>query len=252
MKVSFRDLGQMDYKACWDLQQTLFDSLTARKRPAADTVRNATGTETSAADAARETDGAAIPAEDAGTILLVEHPPVYTLGKSGRAENLLIPKAALEAMGAKFFHIDRGGDITFHGEGQIVGYPILDLEKIAVGLRQYIESLEEAVIRTVAAYGIGAGRIAGASGVWICEKGVPPRKICAIGVRSSRYVTMHGFALNVSTDLRWFSYINPCGFVDRGVTSIEKETGCRIASDEVKERLVKNLSEILNVKIYNK
>ena len=128
MKVSFRDLGQMDYKACWDLQQTLFDSLTARKRPAADTVRNATGTETSAADAARKTDGAAIPAEDAGTILLVEHPPVYTLGKSGRAENLLIPKAALEAMGAKFFHIDRGGDITFHGPGQLVCYPILDLE----------------------------------------------------------------------------------------------------------------------------
>ena len=169
MKVSFRDLGQMDYKACWDLQQTLFDSLTARKRPAADTVRNATGTETSAADAARETDGAAIPAEDAGTILLVEHPPVYTLGKSGRAENLLIPKAALEAMGAKFFHIDRGGDITFHGPGQLVCYPILDLERLGIGLREYIASLEEAVIRTTARYGIAAGRIAGASGVWIAR-----------------------------------------------------------------------------------
>lgn len=252
MKVSFRDLGQMDYKACWDLQQTLFDSLTARKRPAADTVRNATGTETSAADAARETDGAAIPAEDAGTILLVEHPPVYTLGKSGRAENLLIPKAALEAMGAKFFHIDRGGDITFHGPGQLVCYPILDLERLGIGLREYIASLEEAVIRTTARYGIAAGRIAGASGVWIVEEGAAPRKICAIGVRASRFVTMHGFALNVSTDLEWFGLINPCGFVDRGVTSIERETGRTVPMDEVKKSIVTVLSEKLDVKIYNK
>lgn len=252
MKVSLRDLGQMDYKACWDLQQTLFDSLTARKRPAADTVRNATGTEASAADAARETDGAAIPAEDAGTILLVEHPPVYTLGKSGRAENLLIPKAALEAMGAKFFHIDRGGDITFHGPGQLVCYPILDLERLGIGLREYIASLEEAVIRTTARYGIAAGRIAGASGVWIVEEGAAPRKICAIGVRASRFVTMHGFALNVSTDLEWFGLINPCGFVDRGVTSIERETGRTVPMDEVKKSIVTVLSEKLDVKIYNK
>lgn len=252
MKVSFRDLGQMDYKACWDLQQTLFDSLTARKRPAADTVRNATGTEASAADAARKTDGAAIPAEDAGTILLVEHPPVYTLGKSGRAENLLIPKAALEAMGAKFFHIDRGGDITFHGPGQLVCYPILDLERLGIGLREYIASLEEAVIRTTARYGIAAGRIAGASGVWIVEEGAAPRKICAIGVRASRFVTMHGFALNVSTDLEWFGLINPCGFVDRGVTSIERETGRTVPMDEVKKSIVTVLSEKLDVKIYNK
>lgn len=252
MKVSFRDLEQMDYKACWDLQQTLFDSLTARKRPAADTVRNATGTEASAADAARETDGAAIPAEDAGTILLVEHPPVYTLGKSGRAENLLIPKAALEAMGAKFFHIDRGGDITFHGPGQLVCYPILDLERLGIGLREYIASLEEAVIRTTARYGIAAGRIAGASGVWIVEEGAAPRKICAIGVRASRFVTMHGFALNVSTDLEWFGLINPCGFVDRGVTSIERETGRTVPMDEVKKSIVTVLSEKLDVKIYNK
>lgn len=249
MKVSFRDLGQMDYKACWDLQQTLFDSLTARKRPAADTVRNATGTETSAADAARETDGAAIPAEDAGTILLVEHPPVYTLGKSGRAENLLIPKAALEAMGAKFFHIDRGGDITFHGPGQLVCYPILDLERIGIGLREYIEALEEAVIRTVAEYGIAAGRIAGASGVWIDPGKARPRKICAIGVRSSRYVTMHGFALNVTTDLEWFSRINPCGFTDRGVTSIAAETGSQPSMQEVKQLVIRELATALQCEI---
>lgn len=145
MKVSFRDLGQMDYKACWDLQQTLFDSLTARKRPAADTVRNATGTESSAADAARKTDGAAIPAEDAGTILLVEHPPVYTLGKSGRAENLLIPKAALEAMGAKFFHHRSRRRHHLPRPGAAGLLSILDLECLGIGLRDYIGALEEAV-----------------------------------------------------------------------------------------------------------
>lgn len=225
MEVEYRDLGRMPYGECWELQQSLFDTLLARK-----------GSATAAA----------------GYLLLVEHPPVYTLGKSGHAENMLVSEAFLRSRGAEYYRIDRGGDVTFHGEGQIVGYPILDLEKIGLGLRQYIDSLEEAVIRTVAAYGIEAGRIAGASGVWICEKEMPPRKICAIGVRSSRYVTMHGFALNISTDLGWFSYIHPCGFTDRGVTSVEKETGRSIAPNEVKERLVKNLGEILNVKIYNK
>ena len=191
----------------------------------------------------------------AGTILLVEHPPVYTLGKSGHAENLLIGREALEAMGAQFFHIDRGGDITFHGPGQLVCYPILDLERLGIGLRAYIAALEEAVIRTVARQGIEAGRIDGASGVWL-GKGVTPggkgpvRKICAIGVRSSRYVTMHGFALNVSTDLAWFSRINPCGFTDRGVASILSETGRNVPMEEVKRSVVELLSEILNVKIY--
>lgn len=225
MNVEYRDLGGMAYGACWDLQRTLFDALLTSK---------------GSADA------------EAGYLLFVEHPPVYTLGKSGHAENLLVSEVFLRSRGADFYRIDRGGDITFHGEGQIVGYPILDLEKIGLGLRQYIEALEEAVIRTVAAYGIEAGRIVGASGVWICKPGQPPCKICAIGVRSSRYVTMHGFALNVTTDLGWFSYIHPCGFADRGVTSIERETGRAVPSDEVKARLIENLSEILNVKIYKK
>lgn len=229
MKASCRDLGRMDYKTCWDLQQELFDALVARKRTGS--VPD-TGT------------------DDAGTVLLVEHPPVYTLGKSGHAENLLIAREALEAMGAQFFHIDRGGDITFHGPGQLVCYPILDLEQLGIGLRAYIEALEEAVIRTVAEYGIAAGRIAGASGVWIDPEKARPRKICAIGVRSSRYITMHGFALNVSTDLQWFTRINPCGFTDRGVTSIAAETDREIGMSEVKSLVVKLLSEILNVKIY--
>ena len=219
-------------------------------------------------------------------------------------------------MGAQFFHIDRGGDITFHGPGQLVCYPILDLECLGIGLRDYIGALEEAVIRTVAVYGITAGRMAGASGVWIgpgiggetgsrttacrgdngggncniggncgnksvggksgdsgenrneagtCDSGRicdseigvgnrasarVPRKICAIGVRSSRYITMHGFALNVTTDLGWFTRINPCGFTDRGVTSIERETGHKAPMGEVKSLVVKFLSEILNVRIY--
>ena len=229
MNVYCRDLGQMDYKACWDLQQTLFDALTAGKT-------NRTAAPESATPSS----------EEAGTILLVEHPPVYTLGKSGHAENLLVGREALEAMGAQFFHIDRGGDITFHGPGQLV----------------------ESVIRTVAEYGIRAERIAGASGVWVgagiaqegdhrtadgggkCTPAGAPRKICAIGVRSSRYITMHGFALNVTTDLEWFSRINPCGFTDRGATSIERETGAKVPMDDVKRLVVKFLSEILNVRIY--
>lgn len=222
MKAEYRDLGRTDYKACWECQQTLFDELLRRKGSADDA---------------------------AGYFLLTEHNPVYTLGKSGKAQNLLVGRERLEALGAQFFHIDRGGDITFHGPGQLVVYPVLDLEKIGIGLRDYIAALEEAVIRTAARYGVAAGRIAGASGVWI--GGGSPRKICAIGVRASRYVTMHGLALNVSTDLGWFDHINPCGFTDRGVTSLERETGHAVPMEEVKTSIVEFLSDELNVKIYN-
>ncbi len=259
MRVELRDLGTMEYKACWEYQQGLFEAMLQRK-------------------------GAAV-TDQAGYLLLVEHPAVYTLGKSGREENLLVDEAALRGIGAEFYRIDRGGDITFHGPGQIVGYPILDLERIGIALRDYIGALEEAVIETVAHYGIRAGRIAGASGVWlggensfvlksqpmqegrqredgsirnVCDgrsdeldaasavSSTQKRKICAIGVRASRHVTMHGFALNVSTDLRYFTHINPCGFADRGVTSIEAETGGKVDVNEVKQLLVSAL-----VKIYN-
>lgn len=222
MKIDCRDLGRMDYADCWKLQQQLFDDLLARKK--SDT-----------------------PQETVGTVLLVEHPPVYTLGKSGHAENLLVDPARLSEWGATFFHIDRGGDITFHGPGQLVCYPILDLERLGIGLRDYIDALEECVIRTVARYGIRAGRIAGASGVWLDAQGARPRKICAIGVRSSRFVTMHGFALNVTTDLAWFSRINPCGFTDRGVTSIASETGLRPPMEEVKRYVAADLGAVLGI-----
>ena len=237
MRAHCRDLGLMEYRSCWELQQKLFDALVEKKR-----TRPAQPETKSAEKACADT--------DAGTVLLVEHPPVYTLGKSGHAENLLVSREALEAAGAQFFHIDRGGDITFHGPGQLVVYPILDLERLGIGLRNYIDALEEAVIRTVAEYGIAAGRIAGASGVWIDPAGRRPRKICAIGVRSSRYVTMHGLALNVSTDLGWFSRINPCGFTNRGVASIASETGREVPMDDVKKQVVKFLSVELNVEIY--
>ena len=160
----------------------------------------------------------------------------------------LIPAALVGAeLGSAF--ADRGGDIPFHGPGQLVCYPILDLERIGIGLREYIEALEEAVIRTVAEYGIAAGRIAGASGAWIDPGKARPRKICAIGVRSSRYVTMHGFALNVTTDLEWFSRINPCGFTDRGVTSIAAETGSQPSMQEVKQLVIRELATALQCEI---
>ena len=225
MRVEYRDLGRMPYKECWTLQQSLFDELLARKH-----------------DPATRQD-------EAGYLLLVEHPPVYTLGKSGHAENMLVSEEFLRSHGAEYYHIDRGGDITFHGPGQLVCYPILDLERIGIGLREYIDTLEEAVIRTVAEYGIAAGRIAGASGVWIDPEGRRPRKICAIGVRSSRFITMHGFALNVSTDLEWFTRINPCGFTDRGVTSIASETGLRPSMQEVKRTVVRKLAAALRCEI---
>ncbi len=225
MELECRDLGRMAYRECWDYQRRLFDEMLLRRG-----VRD----------------------ERAGYLLLVEHPAVYTLGKSGRPENLLVNEERLRELGAEFYRIDRGGDITFHGEGQLVGYPILDLERIGLGLRDYIDALEGAVIDAVARYGIRGGRIAGASGVWLTEENRPPRKICAIGVRSSRFITMHGFALNVSTDLRYFGYINPCGFSDREATSIRRETGREVPMQEVKTSVITCLEKKLNVKIYKK
>jgi lipoyl(octanoyl) transferase len=163
---------------------------------------------------------------------------------------MLVSEAYLRSIGAEFFRIDRGGDVTFHGPGQIVGYPILDLEQLGIGLREYIDSIEEAIIGVCREWGIEAGRVAGASGVWIDGDTARARKICAIGVKSSRYVTMHGFALNVATDLKYFNHINPCGFVDRGVTSIERKLGHEVDFEQVKMQVVKHLSEKLKIEIY--
>lgn len=172
-------------------------------------------------------------------VMFCEHPHVYTLGKSGHANNLLVNDEFLATIGATYFKTDRGGDITYHGYGQLVVYPILNLERHNLSLKEYIYKLEQTIIDTVAEYGITAGRLDGATGVWIEGQ----RKIAAIGVKASRYVTMHGIALNVSTDLKYFSYINPCGFVDKGVTSIEKETGTTIALEEVEKVFEKHFTK---------
>ena len=210
---NFIDKQQLDYKVCWDLQEELLAQIVEEKRLA----------------------GGPVPGH---YFLLVEHPPVYTLGKSGDEQNLLIREEFLKSIGATFYRINRGGDITYHGPGQLVGYPILDLEYFQLGVREYIDKMEESVIGILAYYGLQGGRKEGATGVWL-DGGDPvkARKICAIGVRVSRFVTMHGFALNVNTDLRYFSYINPCGFSSAAVTSLAQELGRKVDMEEVKQAL---------------
>jgi len=177
--------------------------------------------------------------------IFCEHPHVFTLGKSGDAENMLASKEILAAKGATFVKTDRGGDITYHGPGQIIMYPIFDLEQFNLGLKQYINLLEETVIRFIARYGVKGERLKGATGVWL-EPDVPgrARKICAIGVKSSRFVTMHGIALNINTDLSYFSLINPCGFTDKGVTSLQSETGRKYDMADCCDKLFQNLTEV--------
>ncbi len=241
--VRVKDLGIVDYAAAWEMQRHLFDRLTAAKTPGRGYPEEGSGKAGNAGKEERESEKAE------HMLLLCEHPHVYTLGKSGHASNLLVSEDFLRKIGASFFRIDRGGDITYHGYGQLVGYPILDLERFGSGLKEYIWALEESVIRTVADYGVEAGRLPGATGVWLDPESERARKICAIGVRASRFVTMHGFALNVNTDLNYFSYIHPCGFVDRGVTSLERETGRKIDMEEVKRRYAAHFATILKCEI---
>ena len=208
---NFEDIGLKDYQECWNYQEEILNSIVTEKRRLNAPVAT-------------------------NRFLLVEHPHVYTLGKSGDEHNLLVHGDFLKKIDATFYKINRGGDITYHGPGQLVGYPIIDLEYYRLGVREYIEKMEDAIIATIAHYGLSGGRKEGATGVWLDpEKPAKARKICAIGVRVSRYVTMHGFALNVNTDLRYFNYINPCGFLTYGVTSLEKELGGRLDMREVKE-----------------
>ena len=207
---NFIDVGLKDYKECWDYQERLLAEVVEDKR--------SSGKPSSK-----------------NHFLLVEHPHVYTLGKSGDESNLLAHGDFLKKIKATFYKINRGGDITYHGPGQLVGYPIIDLENYKIGVRQFIEKMENAIIKTIAEYGLTGGRKEGATGIWLnAGHKVRARKICAIGVRVSRFVTMHGFALNVNTDMRYFNYINPCGFASYGVTSIQQELDKEISIDEVK------------------
>ena len=213
------DLQQKDYKETWDFQQEIQDRLVRAK--------------------VAGNDPGALPC-----LIFVEHPHVYTLGKSGKENNLLINPEFLSSIRATYYRTDRGGDITYHGPGQLVGYPVFDLEPLGLGVKNYIFKLEESIIQTLLAFNIHAARLEGATGVWIIPDNQPSiRKVCAIGVKISRGVTMHGFALNVNTDLKYFSYINPCGYTDKGVTSIEKETGSRADMEKVKQILSQKIAD---------
>lgn len=224
--TTFADLGLIEYGAAWQLQERLFYEVIQQKRAGISSTGN--------------------------YLLFCEHPHVYTLGKSGSESNLLIDALQLKAKDAQFFRTNRGGDITYHGPGQIVGYPILNLEPIVKGAREYIEKLEEAVIRTLGHYGIRAERLSGATGVWL-DTGKPgrTRKICAIGVRTSHWVSMHGFAFNINTDLRYFNYINPCGFTDKQVTSLSKELGEQTDINAVKSLLASQLAGVLGLQLHS-
>jgi len=216
--VSYEDLGVIEYGHAWDFQEERFNRLVEFKR---------------------RPEGKEKPGQ---YLLFCEHPHVYTLGKSGDEANLLIREEFLKKINATYFKTNRGGDITYHGPGQIVGYPIIDLESMGMGLKQYISILEDAIIKLLGDYGISATHMDGATGVWLdVDHPVKARKICAIGVRSSRYITMHGFALNVNTNLDYFSYINPCGFETKGVTSMEKELGEALDFEKIKLELKKIL-----------
>ena len=224
----FEDIGLIEYKHAWDYQEKCFNEIIDTK------LYN------------RDHNGEQ--KEVVNRLIFCEHPHVYTLGKSGAQNNLLINDEFLKKINATYFKTNRGGDITYHGPGQIVGYPILDLEELGLGVKEYIRDLEESIIRLLKDYGIESTRMDGATGVWLdADKPGKARKICAIGVKVSRYVTMHGFAFNVNTDLTYFNHINPCGFVDKGVTSLEKELGEKQDFEKIKKELKKHIDYVFKV-----
>ncbi len=229
--VVFEDVGLLDYKICWDYQEKLFNKIIQQK------IKN------------RE-----LPKESQivtdNYLLLVEHPHVFTLGKSGDESNLLVNEEQLEDQHASYYKINRGGDITYHGPGQLVGYPILDLDNFFTDIHKYLRLLEETIILTLNDYGITAGRSSGETGVWIdSEDPLKARKICAMGVRCSRWVTMHGFGFNVNADLNYFNNIIPCGIQNKAVTSMEKELGHKVDMEEIKQKIKIYFSKLFECKM---
>lgn len=225
-EVLFKDLGLLDYKAAWDFQESLFNETIAQKIAN----RNLSSEEQVITK---------------NHLLFVEHPHVYTLGKSGDESHLLINDHQLEEKKATYYKINRGGDITYHGPGQLVGYPILDLDHFFTDIHKYLRLLEETIILTLDEYGIKAGRSKGETGVWLDEDDIfKARKICAMGVRCSRWVTMHGWGFNVNTDLNYFNNIVPCGIQDKAVTSLNKELGQNVDMNDIKEKLKKHFSTL--------
>jgi len=230
-KVNFQDWGLVDYQEAWDRQESIFSGIVASKTANRDS-QTTTPTE--------------------NYLIFVEHPHVYTLGKSGKPENLLLDEKGLEEKSASYYKINRGGDITYHGPGQIVGYPILDLDNFFTDIHLYLRTLEEAIIQTLAEYGIPAGRYPGYTGVWLDPDNDKARKICAMGVRCSRWVTMHGFAFNVNSDLDYFKNIVPCGIDDKDVTSMARELGHPVDAEEVKTVLKEKIAMLFSMEILNK
>jgi lipoyl(octanoyl) transferase len=223
-KVNFEDWGLIDYQLAWDQQEAIFKGMVDHKLNQRD-----------------------VPQVDQtlvnNSLIFCQHPHVYTLGKSGKKENLLLDEEGLKIHHAKFYPINRGGDITYHGPGQLVGYPLFDLEQFFTDIHKYLRYLEEAVILTLAEYGVVGGRYEGYTGVWIDPDKPSARKICAMGVRCSRWVTMHGFAFNILTDLSYFQHIIPCGIDDKDVTSLERELGYKPDFDEVSFKLKENIAK---------
>ncbi len=222
-KVSYQDLGVIGYEEAWDYQEQLLKSIV----------------EVKVANRTRET-----PTDTKNHLLFCEHPHVYTIGKSGDQDHLLLGDSQLEKKNVQFFRTNRGGDITYHGPGQLVGYPVLDLENFYTDIHRYLRDLEESIMKTLEYFEIPAGKVEGLTGVWVDVDSLAPRKICAMGVRTSRWVTMHGFALNINTDLSYFDNIVPCGIADKGVTSIQQELGSKVSVEEVKKVLLKRLTEV--------
>jgi lipoyl(octanoyl) transferase len=227
-KVRFEDLGLIEYKKCWDYQEALFADILAVKSTNKKINKKQ---------------------KTANHLLFCEHPHVYTLGKSGNKKNLLVNEESLKNRGATFYKINRGGDITYHGPGQIVGYPILDLDNFFTDIHKYLRFMEEAVILTLREYGLESDRSKGETGVWFDVGTEKARKICALGVKSSRWVTMHGFAFNVNSDLSYFGNIVPCGIIDKQVTSLEKELGEKRNIEEVKNKLKIHLIRLFEMEI---
>ena len=229
-KVKITELGFLPYSEAWDIQEEYFSNTIAVKR------QN------------RQLDSSILTENH---LLLVEHPPVFTLGKSGKIDHLLLKEEVLKSKGIAFFKTNRGGDITFHGPGQLVGYPILDLDNFFTDIHKYLRYLEEIIIKTLSDFGLNSARSDGETGVWLDLDTPFARKICAMGVRASRWVTMHGFALNINTDLSYFDYIVPCGIQGKGVTSIAKELKREVDPSLVRAAVLKHFSEVFEVEIIN-
>ena len=226
--IVVKDLGVLSYKDSWEHQKTIFDNIISQK------IKNRTLKKKNKTD---------------NYLLIVEHKPIFTIGKSGDTSNLLLNKKQLKSKNIEFKKINRGGDITFHGSGQVVGYPILDLDNFFTDIGQYLRTLEEVIISAIGFFGLKGYRIDGETGVWVKDKLNSDKKICAFGIKASRWVTMHGFALNVNTDLKYFDYIVPCGISDKGVTSLEENLNKKITTKMVKQKIYENFARLFNAEL---